>query len=298
MTKTEAIFLYRERLFKDRRIKVEDAMTLTERDRRSVERYNKEIEDKFDCKIKCKEGYFCFEPNSPDFDYSVKKYSEGQVIKLLDALSIEPLFRNIKIETVLELIENNSIVNFELNRFESGDNANKELEIIFDAVKKRRKLSMIHKGKFVEAVEPQKIFTKNGIWYFLGKKENNLKIYRISCVDRPKILSESFEYDEAADKMLKSNDSIWMSSDDKMIVAKVRVDKEVREYFFKRNILPNQSYNDERTPDGDPIFVSEIGHHMALLPIVKQWIPHLEILEPQELREQLYQDLNTYIDKK
>ena len=65
----------------------------------------------------------------------------------------------------------------------------------------------------------------------------------------------------------------------------MRVAAAVAHYFTRRDLLPGQITRADA--DGSLLVTATIHHPQQLLPIVRYWMPHVRILEPQEWEEQL-----------
>ena len=64
--------------------------------------------------------------------------------------------------------------------------------------------------------------------------------------------------------------------------------------FFKRRPLPTQSILSLNN-DGSMEFGVKITHEMEILPLIKYWIPCLDILEPKWIKDMIIEDLTRYI---
>ena len=65
----------------------------------------------------------------------------------------------------------------------------------------------------------------------------------------------------------------------------MRVAAAVAHYFTRRDLLPGQITRADA--DGSLLVTATIHYPQQLLPIVRYWMPHVRILEPQEWEEQL-----------
>lgn len=70
---------------------------------------------------------------------------------------------------------------------------------------------------------------------------------------------------------------IWLEESKEVIL---KLDKNAKEYFFRKEILSNYQIIDE----------DEILH------LVKQWIPYIKILAPIELKTRLEDILKSYLN--
>lgn len=65
-------------------------------------------------------------------------------------------------------------------------------------------------------------------------------------------------------------------------------------YFLRRNVLPHQELVEE-LDDGQLLLRCQVNHPNQLLPIIRYWIPHVRILEPVWLQQQLHDELTDYL---
>ena len=93
-------------------------------------------------------------------------------------------------------------------------------------------------------------------------------------------------------KLVEDDDSIWFGQDKQEII--LSIDTRVAFYFKQRSILPEQQIVKE-LGDGSLIVSSKINHDMQLLPLIRFWIPHLKIVNPEGLQEELEIDLKKYL---
>jgi len=89
-------------------------------------------------------------------------------------------------------------------------------------------------------------------------------------------------------KLVEDDDSIWFGQDKQEII--LSIDSQVSFYFKQRSILPEQQIVKELN-DGGLLVSSKINHDMQLLPLIRFWIPHLKIVNPEGLQEELEIDL-------
>lgn len=64
--------------------------------------------------------------------------------------------------------------------------------------------------------------------------------------------------------------------------------------YFKRRPLPTQVI-ESLNQDGTMEFVVKITHKMEILPIIKYWIPHLQVISPNWISDIIENDLKQYL---
>nr|WP_275851515.1 WYL domain-containing protein [Sulfurimonas sp. SAG-AH-194-C20] len=120
-----------------------------------------------------------------------------------------------------------------------------------------------------------------------------LKKYYLKNISNPKITDITFQTDEKLDTLLDESISIWFQRDVEPFEVKLYADKSAAK-FFKRRPLPTQAIESVNS-DGTMEFSIKITPAMEILPIIKYWIPHAYVLEPQWLKEVVQEDLKEYI---
>ena len=73
------------------------------------------------------------------------------------------------------------------------------------------------------------------------------------------------------------------------------VHSEVAMHFEQRQLLPEQQVI-KSLDDGSLLVSSKISHATQILPLVRYWIPHLKIVNPQSLQQQLEKELQGYLE--
>ncbi len=147
--------------------------------------------------------------------------------------------------------------------------------------------------KHYDTVAPFKLVNHKGIWYLAGRDANKVKTFSFTKISHLKALDSQFEADPGVDKKLREEDGIWFGEDKKEIVLKIA--KEVAGYFKRRKLIANQIIEKE-LEDGGLIVSAKVGHPNQVLPIVRYWIPHIRIISPEGLQQELEVKLAGYLD--
>ena len=50
--------------------------------------------------------------------------------------------------------------------------------------------------------------------------------------------------------------------------------------------------------DGGLLVSSKINHDMQLLPLIRFWIPHLKIVNPERLQDEMEKGLKEYLERR
>jgi predicted DNA-binding transcriptional regulator YafY len=141
-------------------------------------------------------------------------------------------------------------------------------------------------------IEPYKLVNHKGIWYLAAKDGGKLKTFAFTKLERLRPLDQYFKHDPDIDKKLEDEDGIWLGEDKKEIVLKAA--KEVAGYFKRRKLIANQVLEKE-LEDGGLIVSARVSHPNQVLPIVRYWIPHLRIISPEGLQDEMEVEIRNYM---
>jgi len=61
-------------------------------------------------------------------------------------------------------------------------------------------------------------------------------------------------------------------------------------------MFPTQEIKEEK-PDGSLIVSFRVGHYEAIRDILKSWIPHITVLEPKTIRQNLLSEVKDWVKK-
>lgn len=162
------------------------------------------------------------------------------------------------------------------------------------AIQEHRQIGFVYKGE-PRLVQPYRLIHHHGSWYLAAVRKNQLRTYRISHIQLTYSPHEYSQFipDQNIVKLVEDDDSIWFGQDKQEII--LTIDSQVTFYFKQRSILPEQQIVRE-LGDGSLLVSSKINHDMQLLPLIRFWIPHIKIINPDGLQEQLEMSLKGYLD--
>lgn len=141
-------------------------------------------------------------------------------------------------------------------------------------------------------MKPYHLVNKNGIWYLMGVDGHHQKTFCFTQIRDLVLQAETFLPDPVLQAEIRNSDSIYHGNQISEIV--VRVHASVAAYFTRRNLLPNQETL-HRLEDGTLLLACKNIHPMEVVPIVRYWIPHLHIVSPNGLQQQMEEELRKYL---
>ena len=169
-------------------------------------------------------------------------------------------------------------------------------EVFGEAIRKHQQIGFIYKGE-PRVVEPYKLVHHHGCWYLAAVRKGVLRAYRLSRIELSAHPHEllSFRPDTSILTQLEDEESIWFGQEKQEIILTVHTD--VALHFQQRQLLPEQQII-KKLDDGGLLLSSRITHITQILPLVRYWIPHIKIVNPEEMQDEMEMELKEYLDIK
>ncbi len=232
--------------------------------------------------------------------YSVRKGNYGHLdsddlTRIISFLSIKNIFPKLDRHFFLKyLTKNTTIKNIE---YECIQKYSEEFDQLIRAIDMNRKIHIDYikvRESIAKSyvVEPYHMINKNGIWYLIALDHGIEKTFCFTQISNIRLLEEWFDVDDVLLTKIKSSDSI--SHGNQMSEVVLQVSSEVASYFQKRQLLPHQEIV-EIKKDGSLRIVCRKVHQMEVLPTIQYWLPHVEIVAPITLKNDLHDLLKKYL---
>ena len=143
---------------------------------------------------------------------------------------------------------------------------------------------------------PFKIVSFSGIWYLFAKDEfdDKVKSFMLSDIKSIKLLNDHYSIDKPIDEILSNVHSAWFEDGSSFKVT-ILVNEVIAYYFKKKKILPTQE-NIKELKNGDLIVSFMVSHYEDIDNLIKAWLPHIEIIDPIDYKEQITNELQKYLD--
>lgn len=166
-------------------------------------------------------------------------------------------------------------------------------EVFGEAIRSYQQIGFIYKGE-PRVVEPYKLVHHHGCWYLAAVRKGILRAYRLSRIELSTHPHEllGFQPDITILNQLEGEESIWFGQEKQEIILTVHTD--VALHFQQRQLLPEQQVI-KQLDDGGLLLSSRIIHITQILPLVRYWIPHLKIVNPEGLQGKMEGELKEYL---
>ena len=207
---------------------------------------------------------------------------------------IKALFPKLKDDFLRELFDSRISQAYLVkgHHYEDLSKKSHEFKQLEQAILQHRIIQFEYKDKIYRA-ESYKLVNHKAIWYLAAKVENVLKAFCFTQMKGIVIECDTFKPDAVTHQIIEQEDSIWFAENKREVVLKI--DSSVAQYFKRRDLLPNQQI-DKTLEDGSLIVSSRIAHNHQILPLIRYWLPHVQVISPNELRHTLFQGLRDYLN--
>lgn len=141
-------------------------------------------------------------------------------------------------------------------------------------------------------VNPYRLINKKGVWYLIATHDGVIKTFSFTRLFGLRVCSHNFLPDKAVNEKIDASDSIYFVGTIDEVVLKIA--PEIAVYFTRRNILPNQEIVSELS-EGTLLLMCKNVHKKEMLPQIRYWLPHIEIVSPNELRAEFVGQIQEYL---
>ena len=249
------------------------------------------------------------------YDYSSKTYKAKNnfLTKTLfsaDELSIIAILKNKskdkysdidlsqKVDTLFLKFED-ELTNklYQTSSTEKIDNFKDEIIQIKNAVETKSIIKCLYNDKYRE-IYPLKILNLEGFWYLIIYEpiDNKIKTFHLNTIKNIEVLHENFSFDEEKINSFDNAISAYYKPNNAPILVQLFMDKEVSRYFMRKPLNKSQRvlkiYDDESCD-----IELTITEYMEIIPTIQRYIPHIGVIEPDELKDRVKNNIDLYLKK-
>jgi len=166
-----------------------------------------------------------------------------------------------------------------------------EFKLLRLAITLKHTLHFVYNNK-ERLLKPYKLVNNDDIWYLVGDENGKLKTYTFSKISKLSKNNDTFIPKQEFLEIINKNQVNWFSQD--KIVVILEIDAKVAEYFQRRELFANQTIL--KSTKDKLILKTIVSYEEEILKFVRYWIPHIKIIEPEDMQDKLIDGLKNYID--
>ena len=215
---------------------------------------------------------------------SKDKYSDEDL-----SLKVDSLFLKFEDELTNKLYQTNSI--------EKIDNFKNEIIQIKNAVETKSIIKCLYNKKNRE-IYPLKILNLEGFWYLIVFEpiDNKIKTFHLYTIKNIEILNTHFSFDEEKIKTFDNAISAYFKPENEPMIVQLFIDSKVSRYFQRKPLNKTQRvlkvYDDESCD-----IELTITDYMEIIPTIQRYIPYVGVIEPDELKIKVNENIKIYLKR-
>lgn len=169
------------------------------------------------------------------------------------------------------------------------------MEDVRAAIEEGRKVEIRYFNGKTYRLRPLKIIYFDGFWYLFAQIDGRKyrAKFRIDQITGVELLNETFDPPRNLGKLLEQNTSIWFGSK-RNIKVLLKISADVAPYFQAALYFPEQRI--KRTEkEGSLVVEARASHFMEVIPIILKWMPHIRVVQPQRLKQEIKETVRQYV---
>ena len=222
--------------------------------------------------------------------------STPAILRLCEQVGAKALFPDDHDALLKQWLNPNGSPVFVLSGFQldEDDSHHQWLKPLAKAISQQLKARLTWVGEQTEQeVEPYRLVNKRGRWYLAGVSTEAPFIEPLSRISLIRLTEAAATIAEPQQQILQRLiEQEAIPSHEVVIKAASPIAHE----FKLRNILPEQSLIRE-LEDGSILLASRVFDGAQLLPVIKTYLPHLEVISPAGIQALVKRDLKTLLSR-
>jgi len=198
-----------------------------------------------------------------------------------------------EIKDFIKTIKQNSLATYMKLHIENIGDYIKEINLIENAIKQKRKIAFIYDNGYDYEVKPLKIANFEGYWYLLVLDGEKYKTFHIKSMKNIKKIDENFEVSVTLLENLDNAINIWFEPEKEPFRVILKTDEHAAKFLKRIPLNPTQR-EIEKSPDGS-LFEIRITHEMEIKRFVKSFLPQIRVIEPKWLDEEIKEEIKEYL---
>lgn len=172
------------------------------------------------------------------------------------------------------------------------------IAIVEKAIHKKQSIKALYKtdneAKELE-LNPLKLANFEGFWYLITLDNENeyVKKYHFKSLSGITLLDRTFERNPKLDEALENAMGIWFRIHADPFEVRLSISPEIAKFFRRKPLSKTQTISSVGT-DGSMEITLRITHEMEIIPIVQYWMPHMKVIEPAWIHEQIMENIKGY----
>lgn len=168
-----------------------------------------------------------------------------------------------------------------------------DILLLQSAINQKLQVKLNYKDKF-RTINPLKIALSSGFWYLVCQEDSILKTFYLKELENIELLNTHFKLCIDVSNVLRNANSVWFSNAE-FFSVKLLINSHISKYFIRKPLKTQRII--EKCKDGSLIIEIYANDKMQVKPIIYEYLPHITLLEPLWLANDIKQELQNYMQK-
>jgi len=184
---------------------------------------------------------------------------------------------------------------YSLSDIEKIDRFKDEIIQIHHAIRGKKIIECVYRNKN-RKLYPLKIKSFDGFWYLIcyDTEYKDIRKYHLNSINNITELEDRYDFDTAIIEKFDNAINAYFKPKLTPIRVELFLDNHVSKYFERKPISKNQRII-KRYEDNSCDIELSVTDFMEIIPTIQRFIPHIGVIEPQELRETIKEKIQTYL---
>jgi predicted DNA-binding transcriptional regulator YafY len=234
----------------------------------------------------------------------LKNFEDTLVLDTLEKLS-EGIGNNfaIKAKKLLHSAKKNAQENYLFTRIDFEDVTDKADEVlaIEMSIGKHQIITFQYqkeKERYTVNAKPLKLISFDGFWYLLAEdtSQNVIKKYHLKSIFNIQTTEKGFDFPSKLKEKLDNAINIWFDANSETFEVRLYANKAIVKHLMRRPLSKSQRIISTDS-DGSVELSIWITDYREIISEVLKWIPNLFILSPDELKEDIRENIEEYLQE-
>ncbi|WP_299040697.1 WYL domain-containing protein [uncultured Campylobacter sp.] len=168
-----------------------------------------------------------------------------------------------------------------------------DILLLQSAINQKLQIRLNYAGKF-RTINPLKIALFGGFWYLVCEEDGFVKTFYLKELENIELLNTHCKLCIDVSKVLSNANSVWFSNAE-FFSVKLLINSQISKYFIRKPLKTQRII--EKCKDGSLIIEIYANDKMQVKPIIYEYLPHITLLEPLWLANDIKQELQSYMEK-
>lgn len=184
---------------------------------------------------------------------------------------------------------------YQQSSVEKFDEFKEEIIQIRNAIETKNIIKCFYNNKHRE-IYPLKILNLEGYWYLIiyEPTDDKIKTFHLNTIKEIEVLHSNFQFDKKKVKGFDKAITAYYKPENELINVQLYVHNNVARYFIRKPLSSAQRVLKKHV-DGSLDIEVTITDLMEIIPTIQRYMPYVSVIEPNELKKEIKENIDEYL---